>query len=424
MDSLEYLKDLLYMENLAVFFRLLIITVLEFAWFWGLKDKKRKVFYFFLILFIYIYNGLGLAYDSKDNSLYEVHYYGFMGLLSLSMYFFTKKEVKIQTTENLFDFCQRYSIVIITIYFCFLLYPLVQNGHLLRLINPPSTNLVDSFEKIDFSKNLVSNYIASIKTFLTPLFWIALYRYVKKPFVVIFLYLMTHYIPYCDIAYISRGEMAFTAVFIVIYLSIFYPSLRKKIIFGMLIIIPQIIIFFAEYVNIRLGQASENLDFGDSVTFLIKSETNYYSWFELVHKADVHYALNYLVWLITLPLPGFLKPFDLDFNFTALYTVYILDLPSSEDITSIALPGLVPESVFIFGNYWFFVHPLIFGWVFTMTYNTFSQDRRTFFAFLYMIMTICFLSGRGGTPGCYSGAIKYLFVVFLFSLFDKKKKVS
>ena len=412
------------MENLSVFFRLLIISIIEFAWVFKLKDKTRKAYYLVLLLFIYVYCGLGLAFDTSDNTTYELYYYMFMGVLSISMYIFYHRDTKIRTNSFINEFCIKNATPIIIIYFFFLLLPLIQDGNFFRLFSPPASSLVDSFSDLDFTENQVSDIGGSLKTFVAPLFFVALYKYVKKPIILIFLYLMTHYIPFCDIAYISRGELAYTLAFILVYLYAFYPNLRKKILLGTAISIPFALIFFYTYAYSRLGSVADNINMGDAVTFLIRTETDYYSYFDTIYKSTEHYSLNYIIWLLTLPLPGFMKAFGLDFNFTALFTVQAVGLGSAADIQSIALPGLVTESVFIFGKYAFFIHPFLFGLFFSVAYNTFVHDRKNFFMFTFVIMNFCVMSGRGGTPGVYSGTIKYLFIFFLFYLFAPKKRLK
>jgi hypothetical protein len=376
-----------------------------------------------LALFIYIYCGIGVGYATKHFYEYEIYYSLYVIILSWSLYIFCKKDIKIPISENINIFSIKYSSAIIIVYILLSVIPLAQSGNIGRLINPPSVDLRSLMESKDFSQNQISNILNSIRVFFYPLFLLSLYRYVKQPIKLIAIFMFTCYIDYCQSAYIGRGTMLLYFAFLVLYIYIVFPKTRKTVIVVSLILIPTIVTFFESYLSIRLGGRADKLSFGDSLTALIGGETYYYNYFDVL-TGGAPYLINYLIWLITLPLPGFLKPIDLNFNFNALFTLQVLGQGSLSDITSISLPGLVNESIFIFGKYLFFVHAIIFAFIISVFYDSLKGNKKNLFPLIYTMFTLSMYTPRGGTSGPYSGAVKILFVFFLFYLFRSKRKKS
>lgn len=409
------------MENYFAAIRLLLITILSFWWVTTIKDNLRKLFYILLASFIYIYCGLGIGYDRLTHYDYEITYFIYISVLGLSLRFFYKRNVHININNSVNIFSEKFSIVIIIVYFAMLLIPMVQAGIINRLVNPPTVNLIDNFESRDFNVNVLSGIFESLRNFIRPLFLLALYRYVKKPLIALTLYLFTYYIGYCTNEYMGRAEMATIFLNVFLYIFLYFPSKRKLLVGISLALIPVVIIFFAAFVDIRLGHSTDITDISGALNYLLESETNYWHWYNKL-TGETLYIINYIVWFITLPLPGFLKPFDLNFNFTVLFTMDVLGFNSPNDVNSIALPGLVNESVFIFGKFFFFIHAIIFAWVFSMVYNSLIINKRNFFPLISCMLILSVQTGRGGSIGPYSEALKLLFVFWLFYIFSSKTK--
>ena len=239
--------------------------------------------------------------------------------------------------------------------------------------------------------------------------------------VILFIFII-YYIGYCGNAYIGRGAILAVLLFIAVYLYHYFPKIRRGVVVTTVSLIPLIVIFFVSYISLRLGLSVDNLSFSDSLNSLVESESYYYSYFDDI-SGRATYLFNYIVWFITLPLPGFLKVFDINMNFNALFTAHVTGA-SLSDVESIALPGLVNESIFIFGKYFFFLHAILLAWVISMFYNSLHKSESNFFVILNSMITLCLFLPRGGTSGPYSGVIKILFIFFLFYIFRSKKTTS
>lgn len=410
------------MENLNYSLWLLVYTLLIFGWVYKCKDKTLKLVCFFLMTFLYLYCGFGICYLHRPNVGYIWTYIIYTAVLSFSINMFRKKNVRMkQFTPSIFSFSNKWSTAIISFYFILLLLPLVQGGNIGNLISPPSPALGDVIAETNFEEAQVSSIGQSIITFVRIFFLFAIIKYINKPWVIALFMILPSYINYCNSAYFARSGTAYQVMVLLLVLYHYYPKARKYIVTSCFIAIPSVVIFFAAYVDIRLGNASSNLGFIDALGFLLESETYYPKWYDYI-LGDGRYAFNYIYWLITLPLPGFMKPFNINVNFNALFTAESLGI-SLNDIDSISLPGLVNESVFVFGKYLFFIHAIIFAFIFMLTYNTLKSDKRNYILMVTIMLQMSVLSFRGGTS-TYALPMKTLFVLFVFYLLFNRRGQS
>ncbi len=398
---------------------LLIATIAIFWWLFRVKDRTLKVFYLIFVLFLYVYCGIGVCYEEEPDKGYIATYLVYAVTLSISFRCFGRWKVKVPSNSNINAFSEKLAIPIVAIYLTLCLIPLGQSGNLSNLVHPPMPDLGAITSERDYSVNAISNIADSVKYFVYVFYFLSLFKYVKKPFVISLLLLLPMYISYCNSGYAARSGTA-TQVFLVLcVIYYFYPKYRKLILITTLIAIPGVIVFFVAYTNIRMGGVVESIGVWESFQLLLESESYYPQWYESIKEGNT-YVTNYLYWLFTLPLPGFMKPFDINVNFNALFTADSLGIPLTS-VQSVSLPGLVNEGVFIFGKYFFFIHAMIFAFVFSLTYNTLRVNRRNTIALFAMMSEFSMLSCRGGTA-VYSMAIKVLFVLFLFYVFIPRKK--
>ena len=403
------------MYNPSASIILFVITLISFWWVFSLKDTFRKLFYLILALFIYLYCGLGVGFSLKSYKEYEIYYSLYVIVLSICLRFFCKNDIKIGISDNINRLSINNATLVFMIYFAMQLVPMAINGEITLLFHPPSADLTHITESNQFSKNKLSGVFDSLMNFVIPFVYLALYKYREKPLKVILFILVVHYIEYCKNAYIGRGDILGILLFLVIYLYHYFPKIRRAVIVVAVTLVPSIVIFFVTYISIRVGDSAETLSFENSFKSLLESETYYYSYFDYI-TGEVKYLYNYFIWFITLPLPGFLKTFSLNVNFNALFTAQVTGT-TIEEVRSIALPGLVNESLFIFGYYLFFLHAILLAFVISVFYNTLKNNNANFFVIVNSMISLCLFLPRGGTSGPYSGAIKLLFVFFLFYIF-------
>lgn len=409
------------MANPIISIYLLILTILLFGWVFKEKDKTLMVLLFLLITFFYLYCGFGVGYQQQPNSGYITTYIIYSATLSVSLFFFKKRKIWVPKTDVINKFSYKWAFVIVAAYLFTQLLPLAQSGRLLNLISPPAPELGNIIAETDFEENQVSGLVQSIETFLQIFYIFAIFKYIKKPWIVVALLFLPTYIGYCNSGYIARSGAAYRLMIILAVLYHFYPKTRKYIIISTAVALPTIVMLFAAFVSIRKGAIADNLGFWDSFHFLLETETYYPKWYADIPEGK-SYFWNYIYWFITLPLPGVLKPFDINVNFNALFTSDVLGI-SMTSIQSISLPGLVNEGVFVFGKNLYFIHAIILAYVFMLTYKTLRNRDCNYIALISVMLNICLLTCRGGTSS-YSYAIKIVFLVFWVSLIKLSSKAG
>ena len=398
---------------------LLGITIGSFLWVFKLKDKVFKIFIFLLISMLYIYCGIGVVYQQNVDINYELTYCLYIITLSFSSRYFYKKNIGFKNVDIVADFSTKWStsIIILYLFLCFI--PLITQGKLGNLISPPPPMIGDVIMDTDFTKNQISNIAHSFENFIFLFYYIALFKFIKKPWFLVFLLLLPTYIGYCSYGYAARSGTLYKIAIVYSVLYYYYPKIRKLLIVITILIIPTILIFLVNFEGLRQGVYTINMTAGDAIEHLLRSETSYVNWYKDIESVGGEYVFNYVYWVSTLPLPGFLKPFAINTNFTALFTSDVLGVDITS-VTSIMLPGLVNEGVYVFGKYFFFIHAIIFAAIFIFCYNTLRKDPRLFISLLAIMLEFSLISGRTGT-NTYPIAIKMMFMIWIFKILTNKK---
>ena len=399
---------------------LLIVTFASFWWVFSYKDKLLRAIIVLFLLFFYMYCGFGVVYSDKTCADYELTYVIYVITLSLSFIFFLKKNIGIKSTNRITRFSFRWATVIVFFYLFIKILPLIEEGKLINLISPPPPLLNDMVADTDFSESLVSSISQTIDNFVCLFYYIALYKYVKNPVLLSVLILLPVYIGFCSSGYISRSGLLFFIAIIYFTLYYFYPKTRKWLIAIVFLVVPSALIYFVQFESIRLGEVATSISIGDAIEHLLRAESSYVSWYDDIANIGGEYVFNYLYWLITLPLPGFLKPLDINMNINALFTADVFNIPLSS-ITTIALPGLVNEGVFVFGRYLFPLHAIIFSFIFTYSYLSLRRNQQNFVALMFLTLNFALITSRAGT-NFYSIAVKMMFVIWIFNVLLNNKK--
>ncbi len=399
------------------------ITLISFWWVLSVKDNTFKVLCVLLAVFFFIYCGIGVGYMKTPNKYYMATYTVYVITFSIFLKLFMKRRIKIPESYVINSFSEKWSKLIILVYLLFFIIPLIQSGKIGNLINPPLPKLGDVIVETNFEENQVSSIFGTLINFTYIFYLLALSKYVKKPFILVALLILPTYIGYCRGGYIARSGAAYLITIVVFVLYHYYPRIRKAIIYCILLGVPIVIVVFAAFVNYRLGADVEKRGVIESLNYLIQFESYFPQWYDGLQNGHSTYIPNYFYWLVTLPLPGFMKLFDININFNALFTSDVTGVQLS-GVTSIVLPGLVNEGVYIFGEVFFFIHAIIFAFIFSITYNTISSRENNYIALVSVMLQFSLLTARGGTFS-YAIAVKMLLVLFLFKLFfTTRRKVS
>lgn len=221
----------------------------------------------------------------------------------------------------------------------------------------------------------------------------------------------------------GREPMLMLIVIVSMYI---YNNTKHKqmlLITGILLV-PLLGLFFVQYSFVRVGYGMEDISYGDAMNTLIEQESNYPLQFDSYYNKSGGYEGDYFEWLFLLPLPGFLKGGHGGALFNELFTNVSSNRYSWESGFSIALPGLVGESIFLFKQF-FFIHAIILSTSISLFVRYFEKYASFEFLYYYVLMRLSMGPARSGTQGPYSFIFKAaLIFIILVSFIIKKKQYN
>lgn len=213
---------------------------------------------------------------------------------------------------------------------------------------------------------------------------------------------------------------------LVIILLVLYekisPKKRKILIVGVTFALPVFCYLFVQFSSLRIGGTFEQISFTDSMQIIFGQEISYPTQFNDYRnlRSDVD-IMDYIMWVILLPLPGFLKFGYGDPQINLKFTMLVSGLDPTMATFSICLPGMVGESLFVFGKYLFPLHAIIYAIIITILIKFLSKADAYKYLFFYVLTVFSYNICRGGTASAYSFAFKQ-FLIFLFFIYYLKRK--
>lgn len=412
---------------------IIIFSIMSFFWTFKIPVYRVRVWYIMLVLSLLIYSGIGGAIVGVNEG-YVYRYLIYILTLSLTLryyykinssYTMNKKNVNLDLYITVF--IDKYGKKLISLYFILLLFDLVYPIFRLHLLlNPPTPSLNDLHYKafvIGDTKDILSQIVYLFQQLMIPFFYISLYKYRENLKIPLLLLLLTVYIDLCNRGIFGRGE---AMIPIVIVFLLLYEKLnskkRKLILFCGLFAIPVVSYLFVQFSFLRIGGRLVDISFVDSLKMVLGQEVSFpLHYNNYISKSSPISILDYLLWIVLLPLPGFLKFGYGDPQVNLKFTMMVTGLDPSQGAFSICLPGLIGESIIVFGKYLFPFHAMILGVIISYMIRYLSKLNSCKFLLLYVAITFSYSICRGGTASSYSFAFKQ-FIFFLLFIFWIKRK--
>ena len=401
-----------------------LLTILPFFWVMR-RTLREKLYVLPFVAFFFIYSGVGVAWEGcrKD---YLIFYVLWMFAFSYTV-FLSMGRKKYATIEGVHSAHTsgiiKHADLFIIVYFLIELASLASKGKLLNLISPPSPDLLGAVgEGTSGGGGGILYYLSHI---FFIFYFVSLYKYRNKALKLFVLLFLPFYIKYAGSAYLARSTVMAYLIIYVIAVYYYNPKLRKKIRYSVFIGLPVLLVGLSFYTFIRLGHEI-NISASDAIGLLAFQETSYPSHFTVMEKMPENTDLlgDYFQWLLTLPLPGFLKDQTKDYFFNAIFTERLYGIYRGEMGFTVALPGIVNEGIFIFGKWLYIFHAIILGLFVGITYRL-VRYKDEFFLFLYVSIYLASVLARAGTVSAYSMYLKDLLVyeiVMLFILYSKHQR--
>ena len=393
----------------------------------------NSIYYLFVFGFIF-YAGTVIA-KNEIPSYYLLMYFVFLVTLGVSYRFFYKLLLPIGNYSNrslgcsLIPFAERNSKKIIILFYVLTILPLlVPNFRLGLVLSPPAPDLVSIFgwRMEGGEKHPFIRIAELIKLLLVPFFYLAIFSFRKNLTIVVSIIISIFYLEYIDTAYKSRGQLIAALFPILFYVWHFFPKYRKPIVILMLAIMPLAIIFFNFFENYRLGADVSLSDFSlsDSLEHILNAETSFpsavgISIIESGARVDLG---SYFTWIFTLPIPKFIFGEISGARINTEISEIFLGVSKGSAGFFIILPGLIAESVYIFGNYFYWIHAVFLGLIIAFLTRIFQGSKNFAFLVGYLAILMMYNTNRGGISSSLAQIVNELLLVYLILFITLLKK--
>ncbi len=400
--ELNYLHLVLLLVPVIILYSLLL---------YKMHDHLEKLYVSITFWGLYFYGGIG-ASSYETGASYTFY---FLIFLAAFVFFYRLRYIFPNALRNsisgfyrtggktMYDEALSGKIIIyIYLFTCFLslLYPEFKVG---SLFHPPAPNGVEALlNSVNNSESkdldIISKLIFYIRLLILPLYFLALAKYAKRPFIFFLLVFLPLYFDYCSSEYVGRGLILIDLG--VWYISVyrFNKKIRVPLVAATVVVLPLLLILFYTYSIARLGnEFNINLD-ASVIGDLFYGEINFPDSFQSVVDSGQHvHFTGFITWLVTLPFPKFL--------FGSLLNVPVLNFELSEIVLGVnrndpsfwvKLTGYISESYYVFGEKFFWVEALMVAWLSKTIFFLLRLIKGSEVLIIYVAIQFGFMFSRAG----------------------------
>lgn len=401
----------------------------------GTSTYWQRILLLGVVSGLLLYSGLGAAYPEVP-AYYLVFYFGFLLAFVLAFIFFstilvrTSQHAGHKISEALaeIDHSIVWPYLIITYLFLHLVPLFYPQLRLHLLVAPPSPDLLANFtEQFEYKQIDIILKIANYaRLLMAPFFLVALYRYRNHMRWVILTLLVLLYVQYVDGAYLGRGRMVMTMGMVGLVLWVSRPRVRLRLSIATAALLPFIVVAFYYYGIVRIGGAVEDGGLYSTIESVIYSETSFpvVSGMPLIYsKARVDLGA-YLIWIATLPVPKILTGEISGARITYEISEIVLGGMRGAHGWFVILPGLVAESVYIGGKYFFWLHGLTLGFISALLVRLIERTPQFLFLNAHIVLLFAYVMNRAGIGAVLPVIVNefLLFYIFVFISISRRSR--
>ena len=433
----------------------LVSVIILFVLNLSCKTWQEKICSIALILGITFYSGLGIAYETVDKN-YVICFIIFListaiGLkIGFGVFPYKKENKYVERIDYLLERHSKILNLVFCIYWvltiAMLFYP---ENRFLNLFNFEA-NIKTVFIVRENNRNDTLVYtINLIRMILIPFYYVWLQRR-NSTIKVVILVLLQVYIDSVVDGYIGRSA-ALKTMLLVFFISAImsrqkhknddfsqknyeikrmnlklYKKIKKRLVMFAIVVLACIPVLYS-YVYIRQGITVQNLSYMSAFCSLLESETSYPKWYDTTIQLNglVISPLQYLYWLITLPIPKQFITFLPDTTIlNYVFSEYATGILYGSANFTVALPSLLGEGFLIYGKYFYWIHGLVSGSVLGLCIS-FLQRFRTLNLYTSYVLTMVFVVARGGSQGTISSIINsgyILIIIYILACIAGRKQ--
>lgn len=297
--------------------------------------------------------------------------------------------------------CRRLWKGVILAYLLLSAFPLVwPEFRLHQLLTPSAPDLQKMFYlRIHTELDALSKIVNYMRLLIGPFFFIALYRYRARLKWVVLVFCLLLYVDYIgNSCYIGRGTVMLRVLILFLAAWILYPKARTKLTILSISCIPIFLVASHAYAVIRIGGTLDDLSLLQAVKGVLGVELTLVKRAGMVvYKTGARVNLaDFVKWIITLPIPKLLTgPIEgarINYEISDL----VLGRPTGSPGGHVVLSGLLSESIYIYGKYFFWLHGFFVGCLAAFFARLMERVPQFLFLFLFIAMLFAYNLNRAG----------------------------
>jgi len=359
---------------------------------------------------LWLYSGVG-ATDPEVPGYYLIYYFSFLVAFACAFWIFRVAFVHLSISRGhvitrvlgSVD-CHPVWPMIIWAYLLLYLIPLIYpEFRLYQLLAPMAPNLTMNWAANWATKeiNVFHKLLEYAQVLLTPFFYIALFRYRRRLGLIALIFVSLLYLQYVDISYISRGTIIIE--FATIWLAIWVdrPNNRRALMAIMVALIPVVLAAAYYYSRIRIGGYVGDITSLDAIVRTLEVETSFPHnvGIPVIESGETVDPAAYITWMLTLPIPKLLTGAIEGARINYEISEIVLGLSPGQKGWYVVLPGLVAESVYIYGQYFFWLHAVFIAFLAALVIRLMERTPQLLFLLAYIVVIFAYVLNRGGISG-------------------------
>lgn len=405
-----------------------------FAWL-SVRGGPQRLMLLALLSGVALYSGLGAADVAVS---WDFIFYYFVFMLSIIFGFhlgrpmFLSASIRVgRKLPSVLDELERkrgWQFVIVA-YVLLSVYPFVwPEIRVHQLISPPPPDLLTVFSRrfTDGPLDVLSRILEYIRLLMTPFFYTALYAFRSRMKWIAVVFVLLLYLNYADNSSIGRGYVVSHLGFLYLAFWLLRPRLRKFLVVFGLMAIPLVFFGLYYYRVIRIGGEFAAVPLGDMVLAILSVELGFLRnvgqpLLDMGARVDLG---MYFIWIFTLPIPKIIAGPVEGARINHEISEIVLGLPVGAPGWYVVLPGLVAESIYIYGPYFFWLHGIFIGMLAAFFARVTERVPQLLFLHIYLVFMFFYFVNRGGISGLLPAVINefLLFYAFLFWAVLRRKR--
>lgn len=366
-----------------------------------LYHNTQKIIYSAFVFFYYFYSGYSIHIGKGVHPDYYPDYIALLISTSISFVIFSKlmrgealalEKVSNKFFGNIAGYRVIMNLFILWYILSMLMYLIVPEFKLDRLINPPAPDVADQFitriKKVQAGGAGIVEKLIDYNVFISyPLYLIATSIYRKRPVILFLLLFVPLYFHYCSLSYINRGKVLETMFLFTAMLWYYSPKLRKYVVVGACIVLPVLPSMLMNYSAVRLGYNTKDWSTVDAMNAILEAETIMPRMSFVIYESERRLNLNdYFVWMVTLPIPKVLIGQVNRVSAGVDMSEILLKKRYGEEGYFALLAGLVNEAKYTFGRKYGYLHGVFIA--FFMAFAARITQRNDYLFPVFMVFTV------------------------------------